>query len=81
MTCRDVIEFLADYLSEELPAAQRAEFDAHVAGCEACTAYIKSYERALVLGKAAFEEPDGEVPEEVPDELVEAILAARKRKS
>lgn len=81
MTCREVIDFLADYLSAELPAAQRVAFDEHIAGCEACVAYIKSYEQAVELGKTAFEQPDGEVSEEVPDELIEAILAARKRKT
>ena len=32
MTCRDVVEFLMDYLSAELPPDDRALFDAHLAG-------------------------------------------------
>jgi len=78
MTCRDVIEFLDAYLSGELPAAERSRFDEHIAGCAACLAYIASYERTLELTRSAVEDAD---EESIPEELVAAILAARKRKS
>lgn len=80
MTCRTVIEFLAEYLSGELLDHQRVAFDAHLAECSACVAYLKSYERTVALGKDAFADPDAPVPTEVPDELVKAILAARTKR-
>lgn len=78
MTCREFTAFLMTYLSGELPAEQRALFDVHLDGCSACTEYLRSYRETVQLGKGAFD-PDEPVPDEVPEELVQAILAARRR--
>lgn len=81
MTCREVVEFLAEYRSGALPAAQRAVFDRHVEGCPECVAYLKSYEETVQLGRAAFAQADAPVANDVPEELVQAILAARERRT
>jgi anti-sigma factor RsiW len=75
-TCNEVLDFLGDYLSGELPAAQRAEFERHLAVCPPCVAYLKSYELTIRLGKAAC----ADVDEKPPEELINAILAARSKK-
>jgi anti-sigma factor RsiW len=80
MTCREVTEFLADYLSGALPAAERAVFDEHLGTCPECLAYLKSYAETVRLGKAAFADPDAPVADELPEALVQAILAASKRR-
>jgi anti-sigma factor RsiW len=74
VTCRDVIEFLMDYCDGELPDGERALFDAHLADCPDCVAYLKNYEQTVRLEKDAFAEPPGDMPEG----LIQAILAARK---
>jgi anti-sigma factor RsiW len=79
MTCREFIEFLMQYLDGELPRDRRAVFDAHLAECPWCVAYMHNYEQTITLGQAAFEPTDDPVPSEVPVELVKAILAARDR--
>ena len=79
MTCRDFITFLLEYRSGELSPEQRREFDAHLAECPWCVAYLNTYEQTIRLGKAAFAEPEAPVPADVPEELVQAILAARRR--
>lgn len=79
MTCREVIEFLMEYRSGDLLPAERQAFEEHLAECEACVAYIKTYEDAVNAGKAVFSHPDDELPEDVPEDLVKAILAARKK--
>ena len=79
MTCRDFIEFLMDYLSGQLPAEERSVFEEHLAICPPCVAYLKTYQEAVKLGKAAFAEPDEPLPEEVPEALVKAILSARAK--
>ena len=79
MTCRDFVEFLSEYLSDELVEAERAEFEAHLAQCPECVAYVDSYRMAIQLGKEAFTFSEDQVPEEVPEELVRAILAMRSR--
>ena len=81
MTCREVIEFLMDYLSGELPSDQRAAFDEHLGECPECVAYLKSYQETVALGKEVFRHPDEEVPDDVPEDLVRAILAARRKGS
>jgi anti-sigma factor RsiW len=75
VTCRDVIEFLIDYCDGALPQAERALFDAHLAECPDCVAYLHNYERTLKLEKAAFDSP----PPEMPQALVQAIVAALRR--
>jgi len=81
MTCREFIDFLMEYLSGELSARERAEFERHLADCPDCSAYLRSYEETIKLGKAAFADPDAPVPQDVPKELVQAILASRRQEA
>jgi anti-sigma factor RsiW len=77
LTCRELIDFLDDYVAGSLSATQRAQFDDHLGRCAACVRYLKSYQgtmRALALAFA----PDAAAPREVPEELISAILAARE---
>jgi anti-sigma factor RsiW len=76
MTCRDFLDFLLDYESGDLTEAERKIFDAHLAECPACVSYLKTYRQTIVLSKAAFcdQQP---LPADVPEELVQAILAVR----
>jgi anti-sigma factor RsiW len=76
LTCRELIEFLAAYVEGELSSDERARFDAHLAVCPHCVDYVQGYRESIRLGKASFEEAD-----EAPEELVDAILSARRRKS
>jgi anti-sigma factor RsiW len=64
------------YLDNELPLEQRAEFDRHMAVCPSCVDYLKTYEKTVLLAKSCGDDP---VPDEVPESLVQAILAARKK--
>lgn len=80
MTCREFIDFLIDYFEETLSAREHAEFAEHLAECPDCTAYLKSYEETIRLGKAVFAEPNASVPAEVPEELVQAILGSRRHR-
>ena len=79
MTCREFADFIMDYLSGELSSESRAEFDYHLSVCSNCRRYLASYQETVKLGKRAFEDDDANVPAQVPDELVKAILAARPR--
>jgi anti-sigma factor RsiW len=79
MTCREFIEFLLEYLSGELPQNERAKFEEHLTLCPHCVVYLRSYEETVRLGKAVFTDPDEPVPAEVPEELVQAILASRAK--
>ena len=78
MTCREFADFMMDYLSGELPSDSRARFDHHLTLCTNCKRYLTSYEETVKLGKKAFEDDDAPLPADVPEELVRAILAARR---
>jgi anti-sigma factor RsiW len=78
MNCRDFTEFLNLYFDGELSAAERAVFDEHLAECPDCTAYLQNYAATVRLARAAFN-GNGDLPAEVPADLVTAILAALNR--
>ena len=79
LTCRELIEFLAQYLDGELSAGERERFDGHLAACPSCRDYLASYRETIRLGQRACA-PEADAPEGVPAELVEAILATRPRR-
>ena len=78
ITCQELLDFLYLYLEGEMPEDRRSEFDRHLAVCDPCRGYIRQYEDAIRLGKAAFSDPDGP-PADTPEELVQAILKTRRK--
>ncbi len=78
MTCKELIEFLMDYVDEELPAGEREHFEDHLGQCDECTTYLASYRETIRLGKMICQPNRDELPSDVPDDLVQAILAARR---
>ena len=79
MTCREFIEFLMEYHSGELSEVEHARFEEHLAECPDCVSYLKSYQETVKLGKAVLASFDEPIPDEVPEELVQAILAAHAK--
>jgi len=75
LTCREVAEFLAAYLDDELAARQKERFEEHLAECPDCRNYLEQYEVTRTVGKAALEADASDAG--VPEDLVQAILAAR----
>jgi anti-sigma factor RsiW len=80
MTCREFTDFLIDYVDGDLTAAERAAFDEHLGECPDCVTYLRNYVETIRLGKAVCTEEHDAVEDEVPEELVAAILAARGRR-
>jgi anti-sigma factor RsiW len=74
VTCRDFADFLLDYVEGELPANTRRRFDEHVAVCADCVHYLQHYTATVKAGRLAMAD---DLPTDVPDELVAAILKAR----
>ncbi|MEM7584228.1 MAG: zf-HC2 domain-containing protein [Acidobacteriota bacterium] len=77
MTCKDLINFLMGYLDGELPDEEMRHFDEHLGLCEDCTAYLESYKETVRLGKMICR-PDDSLPADIPEDLVSAILEARR---
>ena len=79
MTCREFADFMADYIARELPAETLAQFEHHLSLCPNCQRYLAGYKATVKLGKAAFDDPSAAVPDDVPEDLVKAILATRAK--
>ena len=73
MTCRELIEFLNDYIDGELPFDQRIKFDEHLGICSECRKYLATYEATIRISKGAIKEQV-----QIPERLVQAILAAKQ---
>ena len=80
MTCRELADFLGDYLSGELLPDASASFEQHLAECVNCRRYLAQYRRTIDLSRRAFEDVNATTPEDVPEDLVKAILSARSRR-
>jgi len=78
ITCRELIEFLDRYVDGELPPCMAVKFEAHLAVCAACVQYLHSYRETIRLARSAWRD-DGIAIEDVPSELIEAILEVRRR--
>jgi anti-sigma factor RsiW len=78
LTCKQLLDFLDDYVAEDLAPDARREFDRHLALCPPCVAYLEGYRETIRLGRASLEASDAPAPADVPDELVRAILTARR---
>ena len=74
MTCQEVNEFLADYLEGTLPWRQRLSFKVHLVLCRRCRQYLASYVETIRLTHSGAQS----TADDVPDELVRAILAMRR---
>ncbi len=77
MTCRECADFLAEYVSGELPQDELAVFERHLGLCPNCVEYMRQYRTTILAGRAACADPDAET--DLPEPLVQAILAARPR--
>ena len=75
MTCREMTEFLADYIVGELEPDVHAEFETHLSACPNCTTYMVQYRGVIVAARTAYD-ADGQLEAEsaMPDELVRIIL-------
>ena len=78
MTCRELIGFLMDYVEGELPPDEHRRFDRHLGLCTDCTSYVASYRETVRLGKMICRPDKEELPSDMPEDLVQAILAARR---
>jgi anti-sigma factor RsiW len=78
VTCREFADFLGDYYSGELDPDVRVRFERHLGRCANCARYLAGYLETVKLGKLAFADAQAGPPADVPQDLVDAILAARR---
>lgn len=77
ITCEEFEEFILDYLEGTLPKRQRLVLDWHLRLCPECRAYLAAYQRAMEVTSVGLDDQEGPLSEAMPEELVQAIIAAR----
>lgn len=77
MNCRELAEFILDYTTGELPSETRDVFEMHLTRCNTCHEYLAQYKVIIQAERRAFG-ADAPLPSQVPEELVQAILKARR---
>ena len=55
LSCQELVELVTDYLEGALPEAERARFDAHLAGCPGCDRYVEQMRATIDLAGASAE--------------------------
>lgn len=78
MKCRECDEFLVDYVSGDLAPDVLATFELHLSRCRNCRTYLEQYRLTIRAGKRACEAVRA-AKVDMPEELIQAILAARPR--
>ncbi len=78
INCREFEEFLIDYFEDSLPKRQRLVFEIHMKICRECREYLVAFKRSIDVSKRVFADLDERVPDDVPEDLVRAIIEARK---
>lgn len=73
ISCEELIRFLLEYVEGSLPAEELQKFEEHLGVCEDCRAYLRTYEVTIRMEKSVAPID----PDDVPEELVQAVLAAR----
>ncbi len=79
INCRDFENFMIDYIEGSLPKRQVRVFEFHLKLCRECGDYLAAYRRTIEVSKRVFADADAPVPDDVPEDLVRAILDARAR--
>ncbi len=77
MTCKEFEEFVLGYLEGELSDQQQASFDLHLRLCRECRQYLKAYQCSINVNRAVFTSADDSLPDDVPEDLIKAILKLR----
>jgi anti-sigma factor RsiW len=56
LPCQELVELVTDYLEGRLPEPERRRFDAHLALCSGCRAYLEQMRQTIrALGHLAEE--------------------------
>jgi anti-sigma factor RsiW len=72
--CREIVDFLADYLDGGLPPATAKALEEHLEGCAPCIAFVNTYRGTINAARKIREV-------ELPPELRDRLLSFLRRKT
>lgn len=73
LTCREVSEFLMDYVGHSLETDVHEVFEAHVHRCHNCETFLIQYRETIAAGQLACSDIG---VADCPEDLVQAVMAA-----
>ena len=79
INCEVFEGFILAYLEDELTARQKRLFETHLKVCRDCRRYLADYRKALTATTALRNEDTASL-EDVPQDLITAILTAQTSK-
>lgn len=78
ITCREFNDFIFDYVEGTLSEEQLVLFKRHMRICPMCRNFLKTYIATYKAKGEILPYDDVSVPNEVPKDLVDAILDVRR---
>ena len=80
ITCREFNDFIYAYVDGTLSKKQTILFKRHMAICPMCRNFLKTYIAVYKARGEALPYSDIDVPDEVPQDLIEAIIEVQRLK-
>jgi anti-sigma factor (TIGR02949 family) len=71
--CREIVDFLADYLEGSLPPDTARALETHLEGCPPCIAFVNTYRGTINAARKIRQV-------EIPPELRDRLLSFLRRK-
>jgi anti-sigma factor RsiW len=78
LTCRELVELVTAYFDDALSPADRARFDAHISGCDACTEFVAQFQTTTAVLTRVTED---DLDPHVRDEMLRAFRGWRAGES
>jgi predicted membrane chloride channel (bestrophin family) len=79
MNCKELAYLLADYLDGSMDPGMRAELAEHIAMCEPCMAFAKTYRTTCRKAAELRDDIEYRIPDEVRDRLASFLAAAARK--
>ncbi len=67
LECQDILQYLNDYLDEDLESQLCAEFEAHIASCQNCKIVVNTLKKTLQIYHSTGQEIS--LPKDVQERL------------
>ncbi|MGI9435239.1 MAG: anti-sigma factor family protein [Geminicoccaceae bacterium] len=78
INCRQFEDFILSYFEDGLSDRERKLFEIHLKVCRECREYLAAYKASMEAAKQGFSDDAIAVPDEVPEDLVAAVIASRE---
>jgi anti-sigma factor RsiW len=75
ITCRQLIELLIDYISDELQPEHRALVEKHLCLCPPCVHYVETYQLTIKMTRQL---PCAPIPKGLHERLLASLQEIRK---